>query len=521
MRIERDEEEGWNKHFEMLMSKSRNHSVQAGETQSNTPLNRYLNVKPYDKSRVKLQRADTDYINANLVTVPKAARQYILTQGPLPETLGHFWLMVWEQKSNVIVMLNRLIEREEFPKCEQYWPSSVGKSVHYDDVNLTITLKSIDDIKHYTVREILLKDDETDKSRTITQFHYTAWPDHGEPDSPTSFLRLLTAIRKSGGLDRMDEPLIVHCSAGIGRSGTFCLIDSILTMVENQGSTEGIDIVSTLLEMRDYRMGLIQTPVQLRFSYMSIIYGIKILERANKLHPHISSIKDSRLIDNGKSQQQNGSAQNVKKQRRGKKKQNSLNSPLNIFKKDLLVEALDDIDSDSADSMFYNTMKPWPSIKKPKNSHPDEIFNASQSNKPDSIANGLNAVDGQQSNYLHDGLEQNSAAFRAQKLNDAINSMLTENTISTNIASSKLSSNSLATQNTDSVLLRRREKELKNQRLAERVMDTKKRMKEEDLKREQYARRISLVKKSAFLGGVTALIVSSLVYIYLQGNNSS
>lgn len=500
----------WEEHFQKLLEGSRSHTYKLGESESNRLLNRYLDVKPYDHSRVKLLRVkDNDYINANLVTVPKAARKYILTQGPLPDTLGHFWLMVWEQKSTVIVMLNRVLELEDFVKCEPYWPKDVGSTVKYGDEKLTVTLKSQRVLKHYTIREMLLEDEETKKSRLISQFHYTAWPDHGEPDSPASLLRLLTAIRKSGGLDKMDEPTIVHCSAGIGRSGTFCLIDCILSMVENQGSTEGIDIDNTLVEMRDYRMGLIQTPIQLRFAYMSIIYGIKILEKANKLNPHISSIKDNA----SQQQKTNGSTQgNGKKSRRSKKKQNSnASNQLNIFNKHLLVEALDDIDSDEADELFYLTMEPLPKIKKPRNSTPADLNETQPSNL---------SSDGLKSDVPDRINQQISATTRAQLLTNAMNSILTENTISADHASSisKSTPNSATSTNTDSVLLRRREREL---RILEKTVDIKNRMKAEELKRERYAQRLALFKKSALYGGVAALVLSSIAYVYLHGNTSS
>lgn len=504
----------WDKHFTQLIDRSRVHKFTSGETDNNRPLNRYLDVKTYDHSRVKLNRAnlDTDYINANLVTVPKAARKYILTQGPLPETLGHFWLMIWEQKSNVIVMLNRVHEVEDFVKCEPYWPNKVGMAVSYSTTNLTVTLKSLRVLKHYTIREMLLEDEETKKSRIISQFHYTAWPDHGEPDSPTSILRLLTAIRKSGGLDRMDEPTIVHCSAGIGRSGTFCLIDSILSMVENQGTTEGIDIDNTLVEMRDYRMGLIQSPIQLRFAYMSIIYGIKILEKANKLQPHISSIKDN------VSQQQktNGSSQsNGKKSRRNKKKQNSTNisNSINIFNKHLLVEALDEIDSDEADSLFYDTMKPCPNFKKPRNSAPADLIE-------DQLKQTEAPTDRPESTISTQTNQHLSATTKVQMLTNAMYSIMTDSMISADNPTITPTSSNAASANTDSVLLRRRERELKNQRLAQSIVDVKNRMKAEELKRERHAQRMAFLKKSALFGSVAAVVLSSIAYLYLHGHTS-
>lgn len=522
-----EQDSKWGEYFGTLFNKSRKHSYDIGDSSSNRTFNRYLDVLPYDRSRVRLTRCadSTDYINANLVTVPKAARQYILTQGPLPETLPHFWLMIWEQKSNVIVMLNKCIEIEGFVKCEQYWPDKVGEKITHDDVKLTVTLEKVEVKKHYTTRHLLLEDIETEKSRKLLQFQYTAWPDHDQPDSPTSFLRLLTAIRKSGGLDKMDEPTIVHCSAGIGRSGTFCLIDSILSMVENQGSTEGIDIANTLLEMRDYRMGLIQSPVQLRFAYMSIIYGIKILERANKLHPHMSSMTTSAHQQTAKI---NGSASNQqtngKSHRRVKRKStNSLaNSPnaLNVFNKHLLVEALDDIDSDTADNLFEESMKQLPSLKKARNTAP-EYLDSDFMKQLYKFAKDTSTFQ-TNSNSNNDDIVSDSqpisAEQKAQMLTNAINSLLSENTISQK-NDLQQQSNSLASQSTDSVLVRRRERELRNQRIAEKTLDIKNRMKAEEIKRERSAIRMAFFKKSAIVGGF-AILVSSIVYFYLHGNSS-
>lgn len=513
----------WDELFQKLLEKSKTHSFDEADADHNKYLNRYFDVKPYDRSRIKLARTkDTDYINANFVTLPKAARRYILTQGPLPETIGHFWLMVWEQKSNVIVMLNRVFE--DLVKCEQYWPDATNDTVIHEDVELRVTLKSVKTMKHYTVRELLLKDDLSGKTRTVLQFQYVVWPDHDQPGSATSLLRLLSDIRKTGGLDKMDEPAVIHCSAGIGRSGTFCLIDSVLCMVENQGSTEGIDIFGTLLEMRDFRMGLIQTPTQLKFAYITIIYGIKILEKANKLHPHISSVKDSISLDNTSAKQRtNGSAQpnNTKPARRNKKKQNRSNSntgTLNIFTKHLLVEALDDIDSDSADDLFYDAMKPLPNIKKPRNSYTSDFNGADEVNKLDSLANNGNS--GNHASSLLD--QQSSPTTKAQLLTNAMHSLLTENSISiTNASPGNGQVDVVSSQNNDSVLHRRRERELRNQRLAEKTMEIKNKMKAEELKRESYARRMAFLKKSAVYGGVIALVLSSLAYIYLQDNTSS
>ncbi|KAL0902107.1 hypothetical protein ABMA27_000056 [Loxostege sticticalis] len=244
----------------------------------NKPLNRYRDVNPYDHSRVILKRCERDYINANLVKMERAQRKYILTQGPLAFTVSHFWLMVWEQNSRAILMLNKIIEKNEI-KCHWYWPQGVGEQhkMTLVDVKLTVEQISEEDCSYYSTRVFRIFDMESSESREVIQFHYTTWPDFGVPSSPVAFLEFLKKVRSSGALDPEAGPPVVHCSAGIGRSGTFCLVDSCLVIIEKEG-LESVNIQEILLEMRKDRMGLIQTPDQLRFSYQAIIEGTKRLD---------------------------------------------------------------------------------------------------------------------------------------------------------------------------------------------------------------------------------------------------
>lgn len=162
----------------------------------------------------------------------RANRQYILTQGPLSTTAGHFWLMVWEQESQAILMLNKVIENKQV-KCHQYWPTeeNANQLMIFRDVNLEVEYVSKTSSNEYTTRILRLTDMDTKESREILHFHYTMWPDFGVPQSPTAFLRFLVHVRSSGALDSNVGPAIVHCSAGIGRSGTFCLVDTCLVLV--------------------------------------------------------------------------------------------------------------------------------------------------------------------------------------------------------------------------------------------------------------------------------------------------
>lgn len=129
-------------------------------------------------------------------------------------------------------MLNGLVERG-MVKCHRYWPETVGEEMELFDVDLKVELLSEEEKEHFIIRKCLLTDEESGQTREIVQFHYTSWPDFGIPQSPASFLEYLLAVRESGSLDVSTEvgPPVVHCSAGIGRSGTLCLVDSCLLLV--------------------------------------------------------------------------------------------------------------------------------------------------------------------------------------------------------------------------------------------------------------------------------------------------
>ncbi|XP_075069366.1 tyrosine-protein phosphatase non-receptor type 2 [Mixophyes fleayi] len=269
-----DEENRWSSLYGEIRFKSPVLPNKIARNPENKNRNRYRDVNPYDHSRVKLQNVENDYINASLVVVEEAQRNYILTQGPLTNTCCHFWLMVWQQKSKAIVMLNRIIEKDAV-KCAQYWPTPEEEILLFKETGLCVKLLSEDIKSNYTIRVLKLQNINTAETREIFHFHYTTWPDFGVPESPGSFLDFLFEVRDSGSLDREYGPSVVHCSAGIGRSGTFSLVDTCLILIEKREDPSTVDIKKVLLDMRQYRMGLIQTPGQLRFSYMAVIEGSK------------------------------------------------------------------------------------------------------------------------------------------------------------------------------------------------------------------------------------------------------
>ncbi|XP_012730972.2 tyrosine-protein phosphatase non-receptor type 1 isoform X2 [Fundulus heteroclitus] len=272
-----DENGIWNSVYEEIRQQSCELPCKVAKFPENKNRNRYRDVSPFDHSRICLQLGANDYINASLITAEEAQRNYILTQGPLPSTCGHFWEMVWEQRTRGVVMLNRVIEKGSI-KCAQYWPQREEKDAVFEDTNFRVTLVSEDIKSYYTVRQLELENLSTQETREILHFHYTTWPDFGVPESPASFLNFLFKVRESGCLNAEHGPVVVHCSAGIGRSGTFCLVDTCLLLMSLRKDPSSVRIREVLLEMRRYRMGLIQTPDQLRFSYLAVIEGAKYIK---------------------------------------------------------------------------------------------------------------------------------------------------------------------------------------------------------------------------------------------------
>lgn len=291
-----EEQQGWDRLFrEIKVTSSRyDFTFKVAKLLENRHKNRYRDVSPYDHSRVKLINGPSDYINSSLLQMDKADRQYILAQGPLPDTTGEFWQMVWEQDSKAIIMLNKTIEKGT-RKCHQYWPLELNQHLSFLDEGFEVEL--VDEVvqQNFAVREFTLTNLSLEESRSVNHFHYTAWPDFGVPESPTAFLEFLDLVRSRNVLKPMYGPAVVHCSAGIGRSGTFALVDTCLQYLK-----KGIvfDIRDTLLEMRKFRMGLIQTPHQLRFSYFAIVEGEKILNLTEEDNA-AKSKKDSDTDDSG------------------------------------------------------------------------------------------------------------------------------------------------------------------------------------------------------------------------------
>ena len=236
--------------------------------------NRYRTVLPYVSNRVLLSDPCNDYINASYVSVEKVYRNYIVTQGPLPNTVLHFWQMVWEQRSMGIVMLCHC-EENGSSRCANYWPTGLHSCVLVGHFMVECIKSTHRD--SYTVSSLEIQNLETGETRTVLHFHYLDWEDFGVPQDTMSFLHFLLDVRSSGVLRPGAGPAVVHCSAGVGRSGVFTLVDICLSFMERAGSLNGLNVTDILLDLRRQRLGLVKTPEQLRFVYTAIFTAHRAL----------------------------------------------------------------------------------------------------------------------------------------------------------------------------------------------------------------------------------------------------
>nr|XP_020725366.1 receptor-type tyrosine-protein phosphatase T [Odocoileus virginianus texanus] len=226
--------------------------------------NRYGNIISYDHSRVRLLVLDgdphSDYINANYIDGYHRPRHYIATQGPMQETVKDFWRMIWQENSASIVMVTNLVEVGRV-KCVRYWPDDTEV---YGDIK--VTLIETEPLAEYVIRTFTVQKKGYHEIRELRLFHFTSWPDHGVPCYATG---LLGFVRQVKFLNPPEAgPIVVHCSAGAGRTGCFIAIDTMLDMAENEGV---VDIFNCVRELRAQRVNLVQTEEQYVFVHDAIL----------------------------------------------------------------------------------------------------------------------------------------------------------------------------------------------------------------------------------------------------------
>ncbi|NWY42832.1 PTPRO phosphatase, partial [Sylvia atricapilla] len=237
----------------------------AADLPMNRCKNRYTNILPYDFSRVRLvsmnEEEGSDYINANYIPGYNSPQEYIATQGPLPETRNDFWKMVLQQKSQIIVMLTQCNEKRRV-KCDHYWPFTEDP-VAYGDI--TVEMLSEEEHTDWVYRSFRIS--YADEVQDVMHFNYTAWPDHGVPttNAAESILQFVQMVRQKSA--KTKGPMVIHCSAGVGRTGTFIALDRLLQHIRDH---EFVDILGLVSDMRSYRMSMVQTEEQYIFIHQCV-----------------------------------------------------------------------------------------------------------------------------------------------------------------------------------------------------------------------------------------------------------
>ncbi|XP_063568530.1 receptor-type tyrosine-protein phosphatase-like N isoform X6 [Pongo abelii] len=245
--------------------------------EGNIKKNRHPDFLPYDHARIKLKvessPSRSDYINASpIIEHDPRMPAYIATQGPLSHTIADFWQMVWESGCTVIVMLTPLVE-DGVKQCDRYWPDEGASLYHVYEVNLVSEHIWCED---FLVRSFYLKNVQTQETRTLTQFHFLSWPAEGTPASTRPLLDFRRKVNKC--YRGRSCPIIVHCSDGAGRTGTYILIDMVLNRMAK--GVKEIDIAATLEHVRDQRPGLVRSKDQFEFALTAVAEEVNAILKA-------------------------------------------------------------------------------------------------------------------------------------------------------------------------------------------------------------------------------------------------
>ncbi|XP_065565836.1 tyrosine-protein phosphatase corkscrew-like [Artemia franciscana] len=259
-----------------LMYKGFEHqNIEVGMAEASAYFKKVLkDAQRLDHTRVVLTEVSNelgaDYINANYIRfeddVDRNSCGYIATQGCLPGSINDFWHMAWQENSRVIVMTTKEVERGK-SKCAVYWPKE-GETKECG--NIAIKFSSETTTADYALREFIVTKADSDEERKVYHYHFQAWPDHGVPADPGCVLNFLHDVNSRQEAIEGAGPIIVHCSAGIGRTGTFIVIDMILTQIKKHGTNCEIDIQRTIQTVRSQRSGMVQTEAQYKFVYMAV-----------------------------------------------------------------------------------------------------------------------------------------------------------------------------------------------------------------------------------------------------------
>ncbi|XP_054605143.2 receptor-type tyrosine-protein phosphatase H isoform X2 [Nothobranchius furzeri] len=276
MLLSADENRGFSEEYENLEPVGKDQTHKAASLPENKSKNRFTNILPYDWSRVKLitpSPSDTlDYINANYMPGYNRNREYIASQGPLTATVPDFWRMVWEQRVKGIVMVTNCVESGR-TKCDCYWPEDQKPCLYGD---LLVTMSSEQKEPNWTLRNFRVKNRNNSEERTVKHFHFTAWPDHGVPQGTQVLIQFRGLIRQYIESEGITSPTVVHCSAGVGRTGTLIALDVLLQQLEKERAVGINDFVH---RMRQHRSHMVQTESQYIFLHQCIMDCLKQKEK--------------------------------------------------------------------------------------------------------------------------------------------------------------------------------------------------------------------------------------------------
>lgn len=274
------------------LKKDPSFSTESGALKENIKKNRYKDILPYDQSRVVLSLltadSDSDYINASFIKGVSSDKRYIASQGPLSSTLTDFWRMIWQYDVKVIVMACRKVEMGK-KKCECYWSAP-----HQSDAFGPFTVHNQGEThpnEDVVVRELSVSYQQV--SRSVTQYQFLSWPDHDVPYEAAGVLDLLERVRNSQGTHT--SPLLIHCSAGCGRTGVICALDYIHDLlVTERINTTDFSIMQIVLELRRQRPSAVQTKEQYQFIYTAATCMLeRVLQSAGscQLYNNLSQLK--------------------------------------------------------------------------------------------------------------------------------------------------------------------------------------------------------------------------------------